>query len=214
MAVSDIPFNGPISTVRVGRVEGDFVVNPTREQIENSDMEIVVSGNEKTIVMVEGEAELISEKEFIDAMKFAHGPIKEMIQLQKDLASQLEISKRPIPEDNVNTDFKNEVLSLVSEKVDNAIKIADKSDREIAISDLRKEAQEAFVDSHPESEKEIKRRLSIGIGLNISGRSDSAFAVLTNLLASCRSAGVARVTLPAEMDTPADRSGLVLVAIH
>ena len=78
----------------------------------------------QTIVMVEGEAELISEKEFIDAMKFAHGPIKEMIQLQKDLASQLEISKRPIPEDNVNIDLKDGVLTLVSGKVDNAIKIA------------------------------------------------------------------------------------------
>ena len=66
LTISDIPFNGPIATVRVGRVEGKFVANPTRDQMEDSDMEIIVSGNEKTIVMVEGEAELISEKEFID----------------------------------------------------------------------------------------------------------------------------------------------------
>jgi polyribonucleotide nucleotidyltransferase len=75
----------------VGRVDGDFVVNPTKDQMEESDMEIVVSGNEQTIVMVEGEAELISEKEFLDAMKFAHGPIKEMIALQKKLAKELKI---------------------------------------------------------------------------------------------------------------------------
>jgi len=156
LTISDIPFNGPIATVRVGRVEGDFVVNPTREQMEESDMEIVVSGNEKTIVMVEGEAELISEKEFIDAMKFAHGPIKELIDLQKELAGQLEINKRPVPEDNENTELKDNILKLVSDKVDKAIKIVNKGERDLAISDLRNEAQESFAESHPDSEKEIK----------------------------------------------------------
>ena len=156
LTISDIPFNGPIATVRVGRVEGDFVVNPTREQMEESDMEIVVSGNENTIVMVEGEAELISEKEFIDAMKFAHGPIKELIDLQKELAGQLEINKRPVPEDNENTELKDSILKLVSDKVDKAIKIVNKGERDLAISDLRNEAQESFAESHPDSEKEIK----------------------------------------------------------
>ena len=156
LTVSDIPFNGPIATVRVGRVEGKFVTNPTRDQMEDSDMEIIVSGNEKTIVMVEGEAELISEKEFIDAMRFAHEPIKELIELQKELASQLEINKRPIPDVDENTELKDSVLGLVSGKIDEAIKIKDKSERNEAISQLSKDAQDAFVDSHPDSEKEIK----------------------------------------------------------
>ena len=156
LTVSDIPFNGPIATVRVGRVEGKFVTNPTRDQMEDSDMEIIVSGNEKTIVMVEGEAELISEKEFIDAMRFAHEPIKELIELQKELASQLEINKRPIPDVDENTELKDSVLGLVSSKIDEAIKIKDKSERNEAISKLSKDAQDAFIDSHPDSEKEIK----------------------------------------------------------
>ena len=156
LTISDIPFNGPISTVRVGRVDGSFVANPTREQMEDSDMEIIVSGNEETIVMVEGEAELISEKEFIDAMKFAHGPIKEMIAIQKELASQLDINKRPIPETNENTELKKVVLDLVSTKVDEAIKIADKHKRDEAISGIRSEAHDAFAESYPDSEKEIK----------------------------------------------------------
>ena len=156
LTVSDIPFNGPIATVRVGRVEGKFVTNPTRDQMEDSDMEIIVSGNEKTIVMVEGEAELISEKEFIDAMRFAHEPIKELIELQKELASQLEINKRAIPDVDENTELKNSVLGLVSSKIDEAIKIKDKSERNEAISQLSKDAQDAFIDSHPDSEKEIK----------------------------------------------------------
>ena len=156
LTVSDIPFNGPIATVRVGRVDGKFVTNPTRNQMEDSDMEIIVSGNEKTIVMVEGEAELISEKEFIDAMRFAHEPIKELIELQKDLANQLEINKRSIPDVDENKELKDSVMDLVSSKIDEAIKIKDKSERNEAILDLSKEAQNTFVESHPDSEKEIK----------------------------------------------------------
>ena len=156
LMISDIPWSGPIATVRVGRIEGEFVVNPTREQMENSDMEIVVSGNDQTIVMVEGEAELISEKEFLDAMKFAHNPIKEIISLQNQLCDQLDIAKREIPSDNVDDGLKNDVLKSVSSKIDNAIKIADKAERQEAISALQSEAQENFSESHPESEKEIK----------------------------------------------------------
>ena len=156
LMISDIPWNGPIATVRVGRVDGDFVVNPTKDQMEESDIEIVVSGNEQTIVMVEGEAELISEKEFLDAMKFAHGPIKEMIALQKKLAKELKINKRAVPEENENDELKNQVLDLVSSKIDEAIKVVDKTDRGEAISNLHKEAQDSFVESHPDSEKEIK----------------------------------------------------------
>ena len=156
LMISDIPWSGPIATVRVGRIEGEFVVNPTREQMENSDMEIVVSGNDQTIVMVEGEAELISEKEFLDAMKFAHNPIKEIISLQNQLCDQLDIAKREIPSDKVDDGLKNDVLKSVSSKIDNAIKIADKAERQEAISALQSEAQENFSESHPESEKEIK----------------------------------------------------------
>jgi polyribonucleotide nucleotidyltransferase len=156
LMISDIPWSGPIATVRVGRIEGEFVVNPTREQMENSDMEIVVSGNDQTIVMVEGEAELITEKEFLDAMKFAHNPIKEIISLQNQLCDQLDIAKREIPSDNVDDELKNDVLKSVSSKIDSAIKIADKAERQEAISALQSEAQENFSESHPESVKEIK----------------------------------------------------------
>ena len=96
LMISDIPFNGPIATVRVGRLDGEFVVNPTRTQMEESDMEIVVSGNDQTIVMVEGEAELITEEVFLDAMKFAHGPIKEIIDLQNKLTAEIEVVNRAV----------------------------------------------------------------------------------------------------------------------
>ena len=84
---STIPWNGPIASVRVGRVEGAFVINPTRSEIENSNLELVVSGNQNTVVMVEGEAECMSEEEMIAALKKAHESIKEIIELQNELIS-------------------------------------------------------------------------------------------------------------------------------
>ncbi len=153
LMISDIPFNGPIATVRVGRIDGNFVVNPTRTQMEDSDMEIIVSGNEQTIVMVEGEAKLITEEEFLDAMKFAHGPIKELIGLQKSLIEGMDILKRDTPEDDTDEELEKTISNMISSKIDAAIKTGDKVDRENQISTLKDEAKEAFAESHPDSEK-------------------------------------------------------------
>jgi len=153
LMISDIPFKGPIATVRVGRIDGEFVINPTRSQMEDSDMAIIVSGNEQTIVMVEGEAKLITEEEFIDAMKFAHGPIKDLIAMQNKLIGELDIVKRDVPEEETDEALAKAVSELVTGKIDAAIKTGDKADRENQISALKEEAQEAFVESHPESEK-------------------------------------------------------------
>ena len=155
LMLSDIPFHGPIATVRVGRVKDEFVVNPTRSQMEESDMEIIVSGNDQTIVMVEGEAELITEEVFLDAMKFAHEPIKELIDLQNKLAKDLSVDKREVHEEESDDDLEKAVSDLVSSKIDKAIKIPDKSDRENAISLLKDEAVSAFEESHPESDKMV-----------------------------------------------------------
>ncbi len=155
LMISDIPFDGPIATVKVGRLNGEFIVNPTRSQMDESDMEIIVSGNDETIVMVEGEAELITEEEFIDAMKFAHGPIKELIELQNKLTAEIKVVKREIPEEDTNEELEKAVLELVSNKIDKAIKTPDKGDREVLITTLKDEALSTFEESYPESEKMI-----------------------------------------------------------
>ena len=155
LKISDLPFNGPIATVRVGRINDELIINPTRDQMEESDMEIVVSGNDKTIVMVEGEAKLITEEEFLDALKFAHGPIKELIDLQNKLVDQLDITKREVLNEEIDEDLKKQVSDVVKDKIDNAINTADKLEREKKIGELHDEAQAHFEESHPESEKII-----------------------------------------------------------
>ncbi|MBM3160844.1 MAG: polyribonucleotide nucleotidyltransferase, partial [Bacteroidetes bacterium] len=89
IAVSDIPFNGPMSEVRVGRINGSFVVNPTMQEMEQSDLDVVIAGTAKDINMLEGEMKEISEEDLIAVIKVAHEAIKEQCQFQLDLAAEI-----------------------------------------------------------------------------------------------------------------------------
>src|ERR1044071_316276 len=86
LCVSDIPFNGPIGAVRVGRVNGQFVANPTHDEREQSDLDLVYVGTENDIIMIEGAAAELPEEDFIKSLEFAHGYAKEMIRIQRELA--------------------------------------------------------------------------------------------------------------------------------
>ena len=111
LMLSSIPWNGPIATVRVGRINGKFIINPTRTELEDSDMEMVVSGNNETVVMVEGEADCVSETEMLDALKCAHEVIKDIIELQNDLVKLCDVVKDEIPV----VDENQELISAVDQ---------------------------------------------------------------------------------------------------
>ena len=153
---STIPWNGPIATVRVGRVNNELIINPTREQIEESDLEMVVSGNNETIVMVEGEAESMSEAEMLDSLKAAHLVIKEIIELQMDLVSTLNVQKdefiTPEPDAKLVTAIDKEI----GNKVNEVIKIEDKHDRSTAKEEMIVSLIESLEESFPDSSKNIK----------------------------------------------------------
>lgn len=94
IAVSDIPFHGPISEVRVARINGEFVINPTASALKKADLDIMVGATYDNIMMVEGEMNEVSEKEMLDAIKFAHIAIKEQCVMQNELAAAVNKSKR------------------------------------------------------------------------------------------------------------------------
>src|SRR3977135_1702052 len=96
LCVSDIPFAGPIGAVRVGRVKGEFVANPTHAERAESDLDLVYVGSENDVIMIEGSATELPEPEFVKALEFAHGFAREMIQAQKDLAARVGKSKRDV----------------------------------------------------------------------------------------------------------------------
>ena len=153
---STIPWNGPIATVRVGRVNNDIIINPTREEIEKSDLEMVVSGNKETIVMVEGEAESMSELDMLGSLKAAHSVIKEIIALQIDLVSDLDVQKDEFIAPKPSAELVTAIDENIGDKVDEVIAIPDKHDRSVARDEMTKSLIEYLEDSFPDEAKNIK----------------------------------------------------------
>jgi len=160
LAVSNIPWNGPIATVRVGMINDEFIVNPTREQMDQSKLELIVSGNDQTIVMVEGEAEIISEDTLVNALKFAHKYIKDIIDLQNKLVEAVKTEKREIPVVESNEELENTVLKTIEQKIKDIISIKDKLDRKDTEKELTESTLLDLAEEYPEAEKEIKQVIS------------------------------------------------------
>jgi len=119
LAVSDIPFNGPISEVRVGRINGQFIAQPTIEQMKESDMDMIIAATEKDILMVEGEMKEISEADMLEAIKFAHSAIRKMIKCINELAAEVEKSKvkRTYSHETNNEELRDKIKSACYDKV-------------------------------------------------------------------------------------------------
>lgn len=119
IAVSDIPFNGPMSEVRVARVDGQYVVNPLKSELDKADMEIMMAGTMKDVVMIEGEMEFIQESELVEAIKVGHEAIKEQCQFQLDLAAEIPTAnpKREYNHIDTNEEVEKKVHDFAFEKL-------------------------------------------------------------------------------------------------
>ena len=153
---STIPWNGPIATVRVGRVNNSIVINPTRDQIEESDLEMVVSGNNETIVMVEGEAESMSEAEMLDSLKEAHVVIKEIIDLQLQLVGELNVVKDEFIIPEPETSLVEAVEKEIGKQVEEIVTIVDKHERSDAKNAMIDSILSSLEENFPDDEKDIK----------------------------------------------------------
>src|SRR5205085_4510116 len=121
LCVSDIPFNGPIGAVRVGRIKGEFVVNPTHAQREQSDLDLIYVGTENDVIMIEGAANELSEEEFVKALEFAHGHACEMIRIQKELAGKVSKPKRAMPLLEVNRQLLDIAYQVAGDRIESAL---------------------------------------------------------------------------------------------
>ena len=153
---STIPWNGPIATVRVGRVNNSIVINPTRDEMEESDLEMVVSGNNETIVMVEGEAESMSESEMLDSLKEAHLVIKEIIALQLELVNELNVVKDEFIIPEPDSSLVEAVVKEIGNQVSEIVTIVDKHERSDAKSAMIDAVLSSLDDKFPEDTKDIK----------------------------------------------------------
>ncbi|MFW5793549.1 MAG: polyribonucleotide nucleotidyltransferase [Bacteroidota bacterium] len=146
--VSDIPFNGPVSEVRIARINGEFVINPSFAELENADMEMMIAGTMDNINMVEGEMKEVSEKDMLEAIKLAHETIKIQCQAQLDLAAKVEKTKvkREIPEPKTDPELEEKMKKELYDKLYKVAfgKIADKHLRKESFDKIKSEFKETF----------------------------------------------------------------------
>ncbi len=144
---SCIPFNTPVASVRLGRIQGNWVINPTFQQLEYSDVDIVVGGSKDAIIMVEGGAIQVPEEEILDGLKLAHDGVKELVAIQEEI-----IAKRQIPDmdwvpKEIDPEVKAKVGEMAAAKVAEALRIADKHERGDAMSVIKDEVITALVEA-------------------------------------------------------------------
>lgn len=139
LTISDIPFDGPIGSVRVGLIEDEFVLNPTYAQREESAMDLIVVGHKDGIVMIEGEANQIPEAKMVEALRYAEEQLKPIREAQNEFQKQAGKPKAKVELFNPHPELKNKVAEILGGRLTDAYKIGDKSQREEALSALSDE---------------------------------------------------------------------------
>ena len=153
LAVSDIPFNGPLSEVRVGRVDGHLKINPTFSELEKADMDIIVGAKMEHVMMVEGEMNEVSETEMLEAIKFAHEAIKMQCLAQQEMADELKLTQREYDHETKDEELKNIINSELYDKIYEAAKNHQgKHERSNALDEIKEEFTNKQIEEKGEEE--------------------------------------------------------------
>jgi len=183
LMMSPIPWDGPIAGVRIGRVDGEWVINPTFQQLDYSDMDMVVAGSPESIVMVEGASVEVSEDDMLEALERAHEAIKELIDIQMELVNM--VGGKPdvfeFESDDVDEAFVSAVESGADSRIGDAYRIAEKAEREATLAEIKADLQESLAEEYPDAiddlsgvfkdmEKRTMRRRIIEDGVRVDGR--------------------------------------------
>lgn len=144
VSISDIPFNGPIAGVFVGRVDGKFIINPTVEEKAKSDIDLTVAGTEDAINMVEAGAAEVSEEDMLDALMFGFEAIKKLCKFEKKIIKEIGKPKRDVVLKTIPDEIVKEVKEKVDEKLRKAVSIFDKLERQNAIDQIEQETEEEY----------------------------------------------------------------------
>ena len=155
LAISDIPWDGPTGSVLIGRVDGQFIVNPSLEQREASDMHLVVSGTKEAIMMVEAGANEVSEEDILDAIMFAHEEIKKLVSFIEDIVAEIGKPKKEIEFYKVPEEIDAAVRDYAEGKMRTAIQTYDKMERLDNMDAVEAETKEHFEEIYPENGKDV-----------------------------------------------------------
>jgi len=153
LSVSDIPFNGPIAGVVVGRIDGQFVVNPTVAQMEQSDIDLTVAGNKDAINMVEAGAKEVPEETMLEAIMFGHEEIKKLIAFQEKIAAEIGKEKMEVTLYQVNEELEAEIKTMCLADLNKAVQVQEKHAREAAITEVKNHVLAQYEEQEADEEK-------------------------------------------------------------
>ena len=144
VSISKIPFNGPVAAVKVGRINGEFIINPTVEQAEESDIDLTVAGTRDAINMVEAGAREASEDDMLEALMFGHEAIKKLIAFEEEVIKEIGVPTMEYEKLEITSELRSEVDTYVRERLDKALRIKDKLEKYAAIDSLQEEVVEKY----------------------------------------------------------------------
>ena len=155
LSISDIPFDGPIAGVRIGLINGEFIVNPNVEQTKTSELSLGVAGTKDAILMVEAGAKEVSEEVMLDAIWFAHDVIKDIVAFQEKIQAEIGKEKMEVPVYVPPAEIVEDIKAYGAEKLKAALMDADKLHREEMVSQVKKEIAEVFNEKYPDNGKDV-----------------------------------------------------------
>ena len=164
-SISKIPFDGPIAGVKVGRINGEFIINPTKEQMELSDIDLTVAGTKDAINMVEAGAKEVSEDDMLEALMFGHEAIKELVEFEEQIISEIGEPDMEYEVLEITEELKKEIYDLAAEKLNIAMRIADKLEKYAAIDKVKEDVvtlyEEKSADLKEIEQKEILTKVKL-----------------------------------------------------
>ena len=183
LSISDIPFNGPIAGVRVGQIDGKFIINPSKQDFDNLTMNITVAGTSDAIVMVEAGMNNLSEEIVVDALEFGHNHIKKLIELQEKMKSEIGKEKMDYKDFSVSEELINEAYESLKDDIYKAVQIPGKKEKYAEIDRVKEEylaakekelgddyVKKTYSEIYGEVEKKIFREITLNSGKRVDGR--------------------------------------------
>ena len=152
--ISKIPFDGPIAGVKVGRVNGEFIINPTPDELEVSDLDLTVAGTKHAINMVEAGSKEVSEEDMLEALMFGHDAVKELCEFQEEIIKEIGVEKMEYEHLTLEDELVNEIKELASDKLDSAMRIREKLEKYAAIDAVKEEVVSKYEEENSELDSE------------------------------------------------------------
>ena len=178
-SISKIPFDGPIAGVKVGRINGEFIINPTPAELEESDIDLTVAGTKKAINMVEAGSKEVSEEDMLEALMFGHEAVKELCEFEEKIISEIGEEKMEYEHLEISDELRKEVTELASDKLDKALRIKDKLEKYAAIDAVKEEVVNKYTEENSELKDDELNELITKVKLVLESIEYDIFRAIT-----------------------------------